>query len=186
MNDARSNESWRMVSVSPDPPNSTSWRDEFGGADGRAARGVKLVRVVQLNDLHRLVEARGALGELHHEHRAEREVRGHDHPDVGLVGQPRGHPVEPGLGEPRRADDHIDSLVDTPVHVVHHHIGCGEVDNHLGAGIGDIEQPIAVVDHGDEFEVGRGVDRLGDLAAHAPASAQHTDPDRFPLVTHVR
>ena len=50
--------------------------------DGR----VDLVGVVQLDDLDRLVEAGGLGGERHHQHRAEGEVRGDEHADLGRAG----------------------------------------------------------------------------------------------------
>ena len=126
MNEARSSESCRMVSVSPCPPSSTSWwatspasrtectctpvharaprapaaavvvasgdRAQPGRGPGRgdqlrgpgrgAGRGVDLVRVVQLDDLDRLEEPGRLGGELHHQHRADREVRRDQDPDV--------------------------------------------------------------------------------------------------------
>ena len=56
--------------------------DEVGRAGGRAGRGVDLVGVVQLDDLHRLVEAGRLLGEGHHEHRADGEVGRDEDADV--------------------------------------------------------------------------------------------------------
>ena len=40
-------------------------------------------------------------------------------------------------------------------------VGPGEVDDHLGAGVGEVEQPVAVVDHRDQLEVVGRVHRLG-------------------------
>ena len=54
------------------------------GAGGR----VGLVGVVQLDDLDRLVERRRGRGEAHHQHRADREVRGDQHAGPRGVGQP--------------------------------------------------------------------------------------------------
>ena len=56
--------------------------------------------------------------------------------------------------------------------------GPGEVDDHLRAGVGDVEQPVAVVDHRDELEVVGVVDRLDHLGAHAAAGAEHPDVDQ--------
>ena len=55
--------------------------------------------------------------------------------------------------------------------------GPGEVDDDLGAGVGDVEQPVAVVDHRDELEVVGGVDRLDHLGAHPAPGAEHPDVD---------
>src|SRR5699024_1096749 len=87
--------------------------DELGGPGRRAARGVDLARVVQLDDLHRLVEARGLLRELHHQDRADREVRCDEHPDapVGLDLGPEtgGLLVRPARG----TDDDVHPAPDT-------------------------------------------------------------------------
>ena len=94
---ARSIESWRIDSVWPSPPKITSWwatrpgkpyrvdrlvdvaarlANQLGGALRRARGGVELAVVVQLDDL-RTPACGGRLGgELHHQHRADREVRG--------------------------------------------------------------------------------------------------------------
>jgi hypothetical protein len=99
------------------------------------------------------------------------------------VRQPAAHPVEPLLGEAGRADHHVDALIDRPVQVVHHHVGRGEVDEHLSAGVRGVEQPVALVDHRDQLEVVGRVDRLAHLLAHAAAGAEHADPDRL-YVSH--
>ena len=57
--------------------------------------------------------------------------------------------------------------------------GRGEVDDHLGAGVGDAEQPVALVDHRDQLEVLGRVDRPAGLAAHPAAGAEHADPHRL-------
>ena len=100
-----------------------------------------------------------------------------DHADVGLGLQPLGDRGELGLVEARRPDDAVDVLVDAEADVVHDDVGPGEVDDHLGAGVGDVEQPVAVVDHRDELEVVGRVDRLDHLGAHPAAGAEHPDVD---------
>ena len=100
-------------------------------------------------------------------------------PRSGLWRQPLPDPVVARLGEAARADDDVDALVDAPVHVVHHDVRRGEVDHHLGPGVGDVEQPVALVDHRHEFEVVGGVHGPAHLGAHAAARAQHADPDRL-------
>ena len=83
------------------------------------------------------------------------------------------------VGEAAGADDHVDALVDGPVQVVHDHVGRGEVDEHLGAGVRGVEQPVALVDHRHQLQVVGGVDRLAHLEAHAAPGAEHADADRF-------
>nr|BFE68582.1 hypothetical protein GCM10020092_018830 [Actinoplanes digitatis] len=51
----------------------------------RAARRVQLARVVLLDDLDGLEVAGRLRRELHHQHRADAEVRGDQHADPGLV-----------------------------------------------------------------------------------------------------
>src|SRR5690606_11497438 len=68
-------------------------------------------------------------------------------------------------------------LIDGPVDVVHHHIGGGEVDHHLGPGVGDGGQPVALIDHGHQFEILGGVDGPAHLGAHATPGAEHADSD---------
>ena len=102
-----------------------------------------------------------------------------------MCGSQRTDPLEPRLGEAAGADHDVDALVDAPVHVVHHDVGGGEVDDHLGAGVGDVEQPVALVDHRDEFHVVGRVDRPADLGAHPAAGAQHADPDRLASSSRV-
>jgi hypothetical protein len=160
-------------------------RDHLGGVHGCAARGVQLARVVLLDDLDGF-EVAGRLGrELHHQHRADAEVRGDQHADLRLVRQPAADPVKALLGEAAGAHHHADALVHRPVHVVHHHVGGGEVDEHLGARVGRVEEPVALVDHGHQFEVVGGVDCLAHLEAHAAAGAEDADADRFLLVRHA-
>jgi len=58
------------------PGRASGLGDQFRGTPGGAARCVGLVRVVQLDDLHRLEEP-GRLGcEPHHQARPDGEVRG--------------------------------------------------------------------------------------------------------------
>ena len=79
-----------MVSVCPIDPKTTSW-----------------LATKPIDDF-RLGEVRGCcLGELHHEHRARREVRSVEQACPGR--RKRGEFGELLIGEPRRADDAIDA-----------------------------------------------------------------------------
>ena len=62
--------------------------DQLGGAHRGAARRVRLVRVVQLDDLDRLEVPRRQLGEPHRQHRADGEVRRDEHADPGRLVEP--------------------------------------------------------------------------------------------------
>ncbi len=98
-----------------------------GGAGGR----VGLVGVVQLDDLHRLVELRRLGREPHHQHGADREVGGHQHAGALAVREPPAQGVEPVRVEAGGADDRVDAVGDAELQVVHHHVGVGEVDDRL-------------------------------------------------------
>ena len=55
-------------------------------------------------------------------------------------------------GEAGRADDHVETVVDAPPQVVHHDVGGGEVDHHLGPR-GGVRQLVAVVDRRDQLQI---------------------------------
>ena len=155
MNEVRSKESCRRVSISPSPPSRTSWwatsprsrtectgmpstrrparavgvlgggvrdvaeaglgagrRDEAGRAGGGARGRVDLGRVVQLDDLDRLVEPRRLLGEPHHEDRADGEVGGDEDADPGVLGERLTQRRQPRLVPAGGADDDVHALLD--------------------------------------------------------------------------
>ena len=138
-----------------------------------------LFGVVQLDDLGRLVVPRGELRELHRQDRTDGEVRARRaRPTCGLSASQSRIVSQALLGDARGADDGVDALVDREANVVHHDVRVGEVDEHLGAGVGHAEQPVPRVDHRDQVEVRRGIDRLADLLTHPAAGAEHPDPYR--------
>ena len=133
MNELRSIESWRIVSVWPSPPKTTSWwatrpgsriewigswtlapaaREQLGGAGGGSRRLVELAVVVELDDLDLGHVLGDPLAELHHQHGADREVRGDE--GAGTLA-----PVPVSVGalaqllevEAGRADDDADAGV---------------------------------------------------------------------------
>ena len=106
---------------------------QLRGAGRRTGGGVGLVRVVQLDDLDRLVERRGLGGEAHHQDGADGEVRGDQDTRLRGVGQPRAELVEAGVVEPGRAHHGMDAVVDAELEVVHHDVGVGEVHDGLRA-----------------------------------------------------
>ena len=162
-------------------------RGEHRGAGRRVDLGV----VVQLDDLSRLEVRRGQLGEAHHEHRPDREVR-RDH-RVGVRAlESRSQPVELVLGEARRADDRVHAVVGTPTEVLARGLEHGEVDRDLGPGVGErvrdtqdlqtgcgdaelgeVDPDVERVDGGDEVELGIVEHRLADGLAHAATGAEH-------------
>ena len=154
--------------------------DQLCRAPRGAGRGVGLVGVVQLDDLDRLEERGGLRGEAHHQDRADGEVGGDQHADTRRVGEPGLELVEPGLVEAGRADDGVDAVLDAEAQVVHHHVGVGEVHDHLGARPGELLEVVAGVDRGHQLGVGGRLDGTADLRADLAAGAQHADPDLCP------
>jgi hypothetical protein len=132
--------------------------------------------VVQLDHLDRVEESGGLPGELHHQHRADAEVRGDEHLP-GSVVQPAAHLVEALLVEPAGADHDGDAVVQREPDVVQHRAGMGEVDHHLGAGLDQFGRLVALVETSDQLQVRGGLHRAAHLAAHAPPRSQHRHPD---------
>ncbi len=178
VNEARSSESWRIVSVSPTPPRSTSWwatmprirrpwtrmpatsaprapssavlvasghRPEPGLAaggghqlrrtPGGARRRVRLVGWCSSTISTDSKNGAACAGEAHHQDRADARSWGRSArrcragPPASRAGSSSRVLVEAG-----RADHRVDAVVDAELQVVHHHVGVGEVDDHLGAG----------------------------------------------------
>ena len=101
-------------------------------------------------------------------------------PTPGRVGEPGLELVEPGLVEAGRADDGVDAVLDAEAQVVHHHVGVGEVHDHLGARPGELLDVVTGVDRGHQLGVGGRLDGPADLRADLAAGAQHADPDLCP------
>ena len=97
-----------------------------GGHRGSRGR-VRLVRVVELDDLDVRQVPDRLLGEPHQQHRADREVRGDEDTDVSLLG-PRRVRLEP-----RRAADDVQAVSDAPRDVVGGRLGPRELDRDLRA-----------------------------------------------------
>jgi hypothetical protein len=150
--------------------------DQGRGARGGARGRVRLVGVVQLHHLDGLEVRRGLGGEAHHQHRAEREVRGDQHARGRGLPQPTSDLVQPVGVEPGRADHGVDAVLDAVVEVVHHRVGMGEVHDGLGAGLDEHADVVARVHLRDELEVVGGRDRPADLRADLAPGTQHSDP----------
>src|SRR5215211_3192947 len=159
---------------------------------------VRLLVVVELDDLDGRQVADRLCGEALHQHGAEREVRGHD--DVRFVSLVREQLVDlPQVLErdPRRADHRVHGVRDAPTDVVHRDVRVREIDRDLGVGL---EQPIELVgdgrvdlgvsdhlpdllsdlrtvDRGDEREVVRVRQGPADHQPHPAAGADHADAD---------
>ena len=143
--------------------------------------------MVQLDHLGRIEVPGRLLGEAHRQHRAHREVRGHDR--VGVAGfSQRANLPQPLGRDAARADDDVDAVRQAPPDSVHDDLGMGEIDRDVGRavqGFGgsrnrDSLDRIALgrpIDGSGEVEV-RGLgDGAGDMAAHAASRADHPDPD---------
>jgi hypothetical protein len=167
----------------------------LGGQHGGARRGVDLLVVVELDDLGRLEERRGHLGEAHHQHGADGEVGGDDAVALGeLLGQPgvvllaeaggADHGVDPVGGEPvqvrlrRLLDGEVDGDVDRAGVEA---LG-GRADHDVAEGLvpGDLPQleaGVVGVDGGDQLELvvaGHGRTHRG---AHPTTGAEHRHPE---------
>ena len=167
----------------------------LGGPHGRARRGVDLAVVVQLDDLRRLEERRGHLGEAHHQHRRDGEVRC-DHAMRRSVAERMPGGVDVGLVEPGGAHH--------GVHAVHRQpwqrdASCGrdrEVDDDVARRVG--EAPELTADRDDsavragwdlgagdvridgrhELQIGIDRDRPTHRRSHPPTCAVDADPNR--------
>src|SRR5690606_11467128 len=124
------------------------------------------------------VEVPGGLrGELHHQDRADAEVRGDDAADLGGGAEHLADPVEPRLVEPGGAHDGVQAVVEAPGQVVHDHAGQREVHDHVHTGLDEPVERLVVVDRRGQFQVvgiGHG---LADGGAHPAPRAQHTHFD---------
>ncbi len=165
------------------------------GGEHRRARGrIDLGIVVQLDDLGRLEVGRGDLGEAHHEHRPDGEVRRDDAVALGERLLERG---VVGLGEAGRARHGVDALAGQPEQVRSCRFEMGEVDGHVDPGVeegvralGDlpgavdprdltqVEPGVVRIDCGNQLQSRIGVDRGADGAPHAPPGPEHAHPQR--------
>src|SRR5664280_3138781 len=157
----------------PEPGRMTSGSDHVRRRDSRTGRGVGLGRVVQLDDLRALVMLGRDGGEMHHQHRADRAVRGSEHADGRLSTQPGTDLVVAFVGEAGRADHHVQTVVDAPLDVVHDRGGMGEVDDDLCAT--RIVAVVPDVKTGDQVEVRARGDRAAHLSTHPTVHSEHCD-----------
>ena len=165
---------------------------------GRAGRRVDLLVVVQLDDLGRLEEGRGQLGEAHHQHRADGEVR-RDDAVAASVNSVRSSSSS-ASPRPGRADDRVDAVGRAPAEVVACRLGVVKSTATSAFpsasarwSVGDREAScnkitgMKRVDRRDKLQGGIGGDGFAHRRAHAPSRAEHTDPGRHaPHVTHRR
>ena len=93
----------------------------------------------------------------------------------GLAASQRVDLAHAFVGEPGGADDGVDAVVDQELQVVHHDVGMGEVDDDLGAGVGEQAERIARVDPGGEGQVVGCLDGLDHRRADLALGAQHSD-----------
>jgi hypothetical protein len=142
--------------------------------------------VVQFDDLGAVEVRSSHLGEAHHQHRADREVR-HDH--AVAAAELGAKPVDVGVVETGRAYDRVHAVHRQPWDGHASGVGHGEVDDHLATGVGQRSQITGhrdavprlpdrlAVDGGDELQVG--VEAHGDAsgAPHLPAGSDYTHLD---------
>ena len=132
--------------------------------------------VMELDDLDAVEEDGGALGEPHHQHGGHGEV-GRDHDTHARVaGGQLADLGEAVVVEAGGADDDVDAVSDAVPHRVHHHVGPGEVDGHLGARRDELVERVPVPDLRHEFHVLGGSDGRSGSGAHPPVCADHADP----------
>jgi hypothetical protein len=150
--------------------------DQLRRTPRRTAGRVGLVGVVELDDLDRLVERRRFGGEAHHQHGPDGEV-GSDHDaHRRRVGEEPAHGLEPLVVEAGRADDAVQAAPDAPAQMVHHRVGMGEVDDHVGQR--QRVQRVFGPDAGHQLEVAGPFDGTAHLGADPAASPQHAHLDR--------
>src|SRR5215475_11003858 len=112
--------------------------------------------MMQLDDLGRLEESRGLFGELHHQNRADREIRHNEDARPGrLPGLSRAHDTtrlaEPGPVEAGGPDHHRQASLDTPGQVVEYAHRTSEV-HHDVAPLEHIAR-VVEIDLRDQLEV---------------------------------
>jgi hypothetical protein len=142
--------------------------------------------VVQLDDLGRVEVRRGDLGQAHHHHRGQREVRRDDAvrpAPAELLGE-QGEVVVRKTGG---ADDRVDPVHRQPRNGGPRRVGDGEVDDHLGGGVGerlglagdrhalDVLALRTGIDRGDQLELGIDRDRPAHRRPHPPSGPAHSD-----------
>ena len=176
------------------PPTPTTPRRAARRSDRSARRRIDLAVVVQLDDLGRLEERRGHLGEAHHQHRRDGEVRG-DHAVRRSVAERRAERLDIGVVEPGRADHGVHAVHRQPRQRHAGRGGDGEVDDDVAGGIGerselatDRDGPPSVLAaircrrrSGRRPPRARGPDRWpprGTRPTHPPTCAADADPDR--------
>ena len=128
---------------------------------GGSGRRIRLVRVVEFDDLHTLVVLRGLLRELHEEHRTDGEVRRDHHADTRLLRKESTNGVEAGVIPAGGSDHCVHAAGDYPFQVLQYDFGDGEVDNNVYTCPLEFGEVIPRVQLRDEIEVSS---RFYDLA----------------------
>jgi hypothetical protein len=144
--------------------------------------------VVELDDLRSLEERRRHLGEAHHQHRADGEVR---RDQAVARGERRLEGLQVGVVEPGRTDDGVDAVGGEERERGAGGGGDREVDDDLGPGLDEagelgldlhttrpLGSGVVGVDGGHELQVVVGVHGLAHRATHAPAGADDADAQR--------
>src|SRR5829696_8585346 len=128
---------------------------------------------MELDNLGAFVEPGRLLGEMHHQHRTDGEVRGDQDTDVSALGQLTTYEVVCLIGEPGGSDHRVNPVVDAPGEVFHHRIGMGEVDGHVHA---VSRRPIVTeVQGGNQLQASGHYHRPAHFGAHPPTGPEHSD-----------
>ena len=139
------------------------------------------------------------LGEPHHQHRPDGEVRGDE---AVRPGEPATELVDLVAAEAGGADDVVDAVLGTGSCVRERRFEDREVDGHLRSAVHEgvwsgCDDEIALdrrerserlasssrVDRRDELQVWIGVDRPTHLESHPPGGSEHRDAGHWPSTT---
>src|ERR1700678_3484173 len=199
MTKTRSSESCLIVSVSPVPPNRTSWcatspatRTEWTctssttaprapGRDDTVASGgasrPAAVRAAPITDAVRRAVPDGASAlpaRCNSMTSADsKNLAACSAKRIITLAQPLPHLVQPVFGEPRCPDHHVQIVRYAPAQVLHDHAGMREVDDHVASG--QRVEVVALVDLGHDVQVRALPHHADHLTPHPPPRPQHPD-----------
>ena len=119
--------------------------DKSGRVHRRARWRIGLVRVMELDDLHRFKQRRGHRRELHHHHGPDTEIGCDKYADLRPSRTPASHDGESFVGEPGRAHHRMDTGLDGELQRRHDGIGSGEINDDLCVRVRNLRQGVTKV-----------------------------------------